>query len=410
MLDNGSRDQVLLLNRRPIFDLRMKVRYYELNPGPRTGSRRDWLRDLAGEKRGRAGEGFLESLAGGKRAVLRLEPEEILGGGLEFLPQGWLVWPRAAGEKVRPSLTAACRRIKRQERGLVLGVDLARQSPELAGLADILAVEQRPGREPFAGKEPPRGSGAVLMAVNLDREADLVSAAEMGCRLFQGRFYATPDPDPGRTIPKSRLTQLRLLCQIHSPSFDLDSLEETVAQDVSLAHRLLRYINSPFFGLTGPISSIRQALVLLGEEEIRHWLSLAVLAEAGEGKPDELVVLSLVRAHFFAETGRLIGRGGQKGELFLTGLFSLLDVFFDRPLARLLVEIPLKPEIKDALLGGGSVLRIVVELCLAYEAGSWEYLSRAAKELNLDQGLLLKAYHFSVTRAREFFDPLASGV
>ena len=202
MTDSNSRDQVYLINRRPIFDRTMRVRYYELNPGPGTGNRLDWLISLThGWEKGDGGESLLESLAGGRKAVIRLSPEEILSGGPELLPPDWLVWPRVKGEANRPSLTAACQRVKRLERGLVLDEALTRQNQELAWLADILALEGKPGQGRFSDlKKSPKGFKAVLMAVNLGREPEVASAMAQGCRLFQGRFYSASDPDPGQEI------------------------------------------------------------------------------------------------------------------------------------------------------------------------------------------------------------------
>ena len=137
--------------------------------------------------------------------------------------------------------------------------------------------------------------------------------------------------------------------------------------------------------------------------EVKKWISVVVLNKAAEDKPHELVVLSLVRALFFSETGKLAGAEHRADDLFLAGLFSLLDAFFDRPLAMILKKMPLAQDIVASLLGSRSSLGGVVDLALAYEANDWPEVNQAAIELDLDPKNMLRCYHRAVTGARGFF-------
>ncbi len=116
----------------------------------------------------------------------------------------------------------------------------------------------------------------------------------------------------------------------------------------ALSFRLLRYINSAFFGLRFEISSIGQALALLGVENLRRWATLTVLASI-DGKPPELTVTALVRARFCELAGEQLP-GPRPGELFTLGLFSVIDALMDAPIEDVIALIPFPADMREALV------------------------------------------------------------
>ena len=164
---------------------------------------------------------------------------------------------------------------------------------------------------------------------------------------------------------------MRILREIHRPEMKFGRLGEYIKQEISLSYKLLRYINSAFFGLRNQITSIKQALVLLGEREIKNWISLVALAGMGDDKPEELAVQSIIRAKFCQVLAPYAGLAQKAEDLFLLGLLSMIDAFLDRPLEEVLREIPIDDEIKKALLGLASPLGKVYQFVRAYEKGDW---------------------------------------
>ena len=397
---------VLLASRRPIFDRRQRVWAYELKLNSPSGEQPSWLETLSPDIQ-RSEEDpnshLLQSLTGNKRAIVRMSVGEILLDVPKLLPENWYIWPQADPADPNPRLSDALQAIKESGRGIILKRDLCRADPELGLLADVIVDNYQAFPRPVE-KLIPDLSGLPRLAMNVDTQEDFLLAKDQGFKYFQGRFYASPkEEDPERPLPGFKLNQLRLLQEIHSPELRFSRLEEIISNDVSLAYDLLRYINSPFFSLRVTVHSIKQAMTLLGEEEVKKWISVVVLNKAAEGKPHELVVLSLVRALFFSETGKLAGYVNQEDQLFMAGLFSLLDAFFDQPLALILKHIPLDKNIVASLLGNRTSLSGVVDLALAYEANDWAEVNQTAIELNVDQHKLLKCYHRAVTGARDFF-------
>jgi EAL and modified HD-GYP domain-containing signal transduction protein len=185
---------------------------------------------------------------------------------------------------------------------------------------------------------------------------------------------------------------------------DFRQLAEIIKQEVSLSFRLLRYINSAFFGLRNRISSIIQALALLGEEEIRKWVSLIALANMGEDKPEELVVQSIIRGKFCEFMAPHFGLARRKEDLFLMGIFSLIDAILDRPLTDIMEEIPIAQDIKNALLGERNRFRDVYEYVLASERGDWKKLSEMVSRIRMGEISPFQLYLEAVKWGHQCFE------
>jgi EAL and modified HD-GYP domain-containing signal transduction protein len=180
---------------------------------------------------------------------------------------------------------------------------------------------------------------------------------------------------------------------------DLAALENLVKGEASICYRLLRYLNSAAFGLRSEIHSVRHALSILGEREIRRWMRLVATIGAGEDKTSDLVLSALVRARF----GELLAPRVPHGEsdLFLLGLLSLIDAMLEMPMAEVLEKVPLDHETKAVLLGQPSMLRPVYQLMLAHESGEWQAASALGAELHLDHEEVASLYWQAQQWARQ---------
>jgi c-di-GMP-related signal transduction protein len=279
---------------------------------------------------------------------------------------------------------------------------------ELADVASIIKVdfrattlaEQRAIVKRYASHE------VCMLAEKIETHDEFQRACEMGYRYFQGYFFARPVLVSRREIPGCKLSYLQILQKIHRPELEFGELESLIQREVSLACKLLRYINSAIFGWVNPVQSIRQALALLGEQEIRNWVSLAALPTLALDKPDELMRTALVRARFSELLAPSAGLAHRKSELFLIGLFSLLDAMLDRPLKETLEEMRLGGDIADTLLGvspPGQNLAGVYALVREYEAGKWEALAATAGRLRIPTGIIPELYLNAVAWSDQIF-------
>jgi EAL and modified HD-GYP domain-containing signal transduction protein len=162
---------------------------------------------------------------------------------------------------------------------------------------------------------------------------------------------------------------------------------------------MLRYMNSARFGFRSEIHSVRHALSILGDQEVRRWVRLVAIVGAGQDKTSDLVLCALVRARF----GELLAPHVPHGEadLFLLGLLSMLDVMLAMPMSEILEKIPLDSETKAVLLGKPSPLRPIYQLLLAHESGEWSAVQAITETLQLDPDIGATSYWQAQQWARE---------
>ena len=170
-------------------------------------------------------------------------------------------------------------------------------------------------------------------------------------------------------------------------------------RDVSLSYRVLRCVNSAGFGLRREIGSIREALVLLGLDQVRKWASLWALAGVNRG-PSELVTMTIVRARACELLGQSLGHADRGAGLFLLGLCSLLDALLQRPLELAIADLPLAADIRAALLGHDNVPRQVLDAVVAHEQGRWLDGTRLVAGLGLGPDALAAAFVDALTWQR----------
>jgi EAL and modified HD-GYP domain-containing signal transduction protein len=166
-----------------------------------------------------------------------------------------------------------------------------------------------------------------------------------------------------------------------------------------MCYRLLRYLNSPAFGFATEIHSVRHALAILGEREVRRWIRLIATLGAGQGKPTDLVLTALVRARFCELLSPKVSGG--ETDLFLMGMLSLMDAILEIPMRRVLENVPIDMESKAALLGGVSSLRPFYQLMLAQESGEWRAVSELSSQLHLSESEVGDAHWQAMQWARQ---------
>ena len=188
----------------------------------------------------------------------------------------------------------------------------------------------------------------VILAEKIETHEEFESLKEMDFDLFQGYFFAKPVVIKGKGLPANKLAVLRLLAQLNNPAISMSELSDIVGTDVSLSHKILKFINSSANGVKARVESMQHAVVMLGMNTIKNWASLLAMT-ASSDKTQALCTLALTRARCCELLGER-DPGINLKSYFTVGLFSLLEALMDQPLADLLKELPLPDDLKDALL------------------------------------------------------------
>ncbi|WP_462176660.1 EAL and HDOD domain-containing protein [Pseudoalteromonas gelatinilytica] len=232
-----------------------------------------------------------------------------------------------------------------------------------------------------------------LLAEKVETYEKYQLALEMGFSYFQGFFFSKPEMVQSKTLPPSEMALAELLYETSSMDLNLRKITEVFERDVNLSYKLLRYSNSAAFKRRAEISTIKQALIVLGSEEIKRFLSLLFAAQVAADKPAELIRLSLTRARFAELLAISHGKLRDTGMAFLTGMMSLMDAILDEDMPSVMNKLPLTVEIKDALLKGEGLLATYLNLVKFYEQADWEKAKEIQQQLGLKPEEVPDAYH-----------------
>jgi EAL and modified HD-GYP domain-containing signal transduction protein len=370
--------------RQPIFDREQNVFGYELLF--RNGVEEFFNADPELAARSTLDSSLLygiNTLCDNRRAFVNCTREVLFKDLITLLPPSQTVAEILETVEPEDRVIAACKRLKAA--GYLIALDdFAPNDPRipLVEYADIIKVDIRATRpEERAAMIRRFGSSKCkMLAEKLETPHEFYQARDLGFVYFQGYFFCRPELVIGHEVPASQLHYMRLLEMVSRREIDLLELENMLKQEASLSYRLLRYLNSPLFGFSLEIKSIRHAMAVLGEREMRRWVRLVVTVGAAEQACSELVLMGLARARFCE---LLSNRLQSDSDLFLLGLLSIMDAILEVSHDVLLEQLPVDHETKAVLLGQKSSLRPLYQLMLAQESGEWAQSSKLANELKL---------------------------
>jgi EAL and modified HD-GYP domain-containing signal transduction protein len=281
--------------------------------------------------------------------------------------------------------------------------DFALDDPReaLTDLADIIKVDLRATAAPDAAAMVRRYGPwrCRLLAEKVETREEFIASKKAGFLYFQGYFFRRPEILSACEIPANRLNYLRMLTAVSQPELDVRQIENLVKGEASLCYRLLRYLNSAAFGFGSEIHSVRHALSILGEREVRRWIRLVASLGAGQDKSSDLVLAALVRARFCELLSPKIQHGDS--DLFLMGMLSLMDTILEIPMRQVLDNVPIDQECKSVLLGTTSRLRPFYQLMLAQESGEWAVVKELTAQLQLSEGDVAGCYWQAMQWARQ---------
>lgn len=336
----------------------------------------------------------LETYAGRRKAFINATCETIIAGHVAMLPKELTVVEIPGATAPDEQLLTACRDLKRGGYLIALTNPVAPPAGELLSVADFIKLDVQtttPEQRLRLTTELPRGH-LRLIAEKVETPEIFTSARAEGFDLFQGYYFAIPTVISGRDIAGHKLSYSQLLAALQRQDLEIDEIEEIVKSDISLTYKLLRYINSAFFGLRNRVDSIRHALLLLGMRDVRRWASLVTLTGVNSDQPTEFLVQSMVRARFCESIAPYAGMAERGQEAFLLGVLSMVDAAIGRPLVEIVETLPLDDELRDALLGEPGRMRDVLDCVSAYERADWITVSKFAAKLQLDEHVIAQCY------------------
>ena len=239
-----------------------------------------------------------------------------------------------------------------------------------------------------------------LCAVNVSTQEEYeMLKGTGGFDLYEGEFFRKPVRDADVEAAPLKATYIELLRVVNDIDFDLTDAADVIGRDPALVIALLKMVNN--MTVNSGITSVRHAAAMLGQKELKRWINTAVTKELCADKPSEIMRMSLLRARFAENLAKSFGMGGLASELFLMGLFSVLDIILDKPLEEALNTVKVSVPICDALLHGKGELAPVMNFIEEYEDASWQEVSRLMLLSNMDMDEIYEAYLQSLSWYRE---------
>lgn len=212
--------------------------------------------------------------------------------------------------------------------------------------------------------------------------------------LFEGTFFRMPVTRGEHKVSPLKINYISLLNLIEEDDFDLTKAADIISQDTALIISLLRLANTRSFN--SEITSVRVAVSMLGQKDLTRWIQTTVIEKLCSDKPNELMRLSLLRAKFAENLAPVFGMAMRSQELFLTGLFSILDIILDCSMEEALSMVRVSGKIRTALLEHTGSLAEVLHFIVKYESAEWQEVSRQLVLKNIEIPDVSHAWVFSL--------------
>ena len=268
--------------------------------------------------------------------------------------------------------------------------------PVLLPQADIVILNLREGTvEEFQAqlaKIKASNPNAKIAVDGVDTWDEQRMCLSLGCEFCLGAYMSTPDEiDPEGRLDQGRLTSIQLLNLLRSDA-DVSELSEVAKRDPGLTFQLLKWANAPGIGTTTAVTSLSQAIIVLGRNHLYRWLTVSMFRLGEDKERDEsLLEIALTRARFMETAGPKSMPRSQRDELFLVGMLSLFDLLLKMPMAKILEQMHLADDIREVLLNGEGPYGPYLKMVMLLERNQVEKGLAIAEQLGIDADALAEA-------------------
>jgi EAL and modified HD-GYP domain-containing signal transduction protein len=209
----------------------------------------------------------------------------------------------------------------------------------------------------------------LLLAEKVESQDDFKQAFSLGFDFFQGYYFSKPKIITGVDIQAFPGQYINLLNELNKEESNVDILTGLIELDVSMSYKLLRMVNTIGYSRRVKVSSIKQAILVMGLNELKKWITLLMMTSViRDEESQELFHLSLTRAKIAEEIAKRQNR--KSSEYYLFGLFSAIEAILNKPLLLILEDLPLSSYIKNGLLGREKDLLLLLHLFRDLENGA----------------------------------------
>ena len=329
-----------------------------------------------------------------KLALLRVPTSLLMGDFSEQLPADRVILEIADATPPTPELLARCRKLRADGVRLALNnFELTAETAPLLEIAHFVKVDpQQTGPDKIEALDRAlEGHSGKLLATGVDTRAAYEQAKKLGFAYFQGFYFLHPETLSAKTINPAYANVLDVLKKVRDNA-EVKDIELSFKRDVALSFKLLRYINSVGFGLSCEIQSIRHALAILGYQQLYRWATLLLVSAEKEASSPALLKTAVTRGRLTELFGQELLEPKDRDNLFVVGVFSLLDAMMEMPMEKVLDKLFLPDTVTDALLHHQGIYGPFLALAEACEQGEPDRIDKLASALQLGPGKINRAH------------------
>lgn len=336
-----------------------------------------------------------EWLLGDKLAFINASTSMLMSDFFELLPANRAVLEVLETTHATPELLARCHELRTLGYRLALDdFELTPESAPLLAIANFIKLDIQKLNASGQLETLVRAlenHPAQLIAEKVETQNEYSICKKLGVDYYQGYYFAHPETLSAKVINPAYAVVLELLNKVRT-NVEIADIESSFKRDVALAFKLLRYINSVGFGLSCEIQSLRHALAILGYQQLYRWLTL-LLVTAGEGSTSPaLMKTAVTRGRLTELLGTDMLETADCDNLFIVGVFSLLDAMLEMPMDEVLDKLYLPESISDALLHRQGLYGPFLDLTIACEDGDSDHIEQLALSLQLEPDKINQAH------------------
>ena len=370
------------LSRQPVLDLQHELVGYELllQPAGNATTVENNPANAAMLVCAAYAELGVRSALGRHKAFLRIDQDFLHDDAIEALPAEGVVLQLVLDRTPDERMLERCRTLRERRYSLALAdyAGLDKRSSPLLTMVDYVKIDTRGknSRQLLELAGPLARLPLKLFAQGVETREDFTRCHDSGFQLFQGHHFARPEIVSGRRLSASQTTIIQLI-NLAARDADTAKIEEGIKHDPALAVNLLSIVNSVAYGFSRRISSLRQAITVLGRRQLQRWLQLLLMTPAGKAPDASRTPLLQVAALRGRMLELLVGHLRPRdtalaGQAFITGIMSMMPTALGMPMNEIFEQIALEQEIVAALQSYQGILGKMLALIECYDSDDTE--------------------------------------
>ncbi len=234
-----------------------------------------------------------------------------------------------------------------------------------------------------------------MLAEKIETENEMIEAKIMGFDYFQGYYFSKPTVMESEDIAAKNRTIFYVIIELMKEDYDIDRMEDLIKSDIGLTYKFIKFINSAYFSFIQEVSSIKNAVMLIGRNELRKWLCIISISEMNSHIGEEHANNIVIRARMCELISEDKGYN-DKDLAFMVGLFSDIHMLMDKSLIDVVAELPIGKEGKAALLGEDNIYRDILNLVIEYENMDEKKIRIISSKIKVDTDKLGEIYLESI--------------